>query len=168
MAALTMEPSVNNGLYDLSNVDCTMYEQPDAGGLLPAPSIAPLGAAPLNIQRDQPLFIDFKWVQNGALSGAALGGVVEFQTKFFFEALGSTEVPASMDLGNTVPFQAGVGFNYDPTSSPLCRITVPANTIPVGVFACTAVVQANIIGLGTAFASGYVRFPYLNVYEANI
>ncbi|MBL7775178.1 MAG: hypothetical protein JNK89_04200, partial [Saprospiraceae bacterium] len=126
MALLIMEQVPVNPWYNVVNPRCTVRERPEPDNVLP-PVISGVGDAPFNMQRDQPLHVQFEWSQNGFFSGANLGAVLNFEIKFLFESWGSVEVGPALDLSAVVPYQAGVGFNYNFGTSPATRLVIPPN-----------------------------------------
>lgn len=167
MASLSMESTPPNPWFNAINAQCTVQEQSEPDAVLPA-HILGSGDAPFNMQRDQPLHIQFEWSQSGFFSALPLGAILNYEIKFLFEAWGSTETAAGLDLTAIVPFQAGNGFVYNFASAPLTRIVVPPNTLPVGVYEGMAIFQVNFIGTGEKYFAGFTKFSVLNVYNASV
>lgn len=113
---------------------------------------------PTIIQCEQDSHVHVYWEQSGELTSYLCG--LEWRIEVLFEKWGSTEwSPSTPFSPRTVRFVQGPN-NYSET------ITIPANTIPEGVYDIVVVLRLQSTSKKPLPLAGFVELNKVQVYEA--
>lgn len=113
---------------------------------------------PTIIQCEQESHIHINWTQSGELSSYLCG--LEWRIEVLFEKWGSTEwSPGAPINPRTVRFVQG-NYNYNEV------ITIPANTVPEGVYDIVVVLRLQSTTKKPLPLAGFVELDKVQVYEA--
>ena len=144
---LTVENVIPSGLFAISG-NAHLHEGPSTADLDEA--------SPVNvIQRDQNVYVHFVWQQTGWL-GKMLSPTCRWEIRVYLEQTGAGEVgnPAPVN----VAFQPAVNASYSAV------ITLPAYSLPQGVFKVIATVMLHG-PLGPTPIASFEDIGILQVYE---